>query len=405
MENKYTGRSVAFLHHQLALGGSERVSYDAALYFRGLGIRSYFIAADCDEERWLGSERSEFPLIRLPEKGKNKCFISPNVEVLIEAIKEHQIDILFVAVPDKVLPKRIQAETSCKVVFWLHNVPYMEGITKLESYRTQGERKLYNRLMWHLIHQPRLLWGDRLMKRWQDAYEQKLKCYDAVLVLVDGYKRQLVEDLSLSQQLTDKVFVKTNILRIDKPQVRLDEKRKQIIYMGRLSRSDKRIDRLLRVWQKTMKVLTDWELLIYGSGAKEERYLRQLAESLRLERCRFCGYASVPNQVYQTASVLCMTSSYEGLPLAMMEAQTYGVVPMCFDVCAGVREVVGVDEEAGLLIKPFDLDEYAIRLIRLCQDDNLRANLQAKCALKAENYRNLEIDQREWQAILQNMLI
>lgn len=393
--NKYAGRRVAFLHHQLALGGSERVSYDAACYLQGLGIKSYFFAARYDEQKWIEAGARLFPVIRLPKHGKNHCFTSPNVDTIIEHIRKECIEVLFVAVPDTTLPRRVQEATDCRVVFWLHSVPYFEAITKIESYRTQGERSWYNRLMWQLIHRPRLVWGDRLLKYWQKQYLEKLSTYDATIVLTESYREQLIGELNLSPELSARILVKTNLLDVE-PQPILT-KQKQIIYMGRLSRSDKRIDRLLSVWARVMHDLLDWELIIYGSGEKEERYLRRLASRLDLVRCRFAGFISKPLEAYRTATLCCMTSSYEGWGLVLVEAQNQGVIPMAFDSSAGIRTILS--EGGGILVPAFDLEAYANTLKQVCQDQDRLKALQASCLQKRYTFSR-EQEQEEWSKIL-----
>lgn len=395
----YQGRRVAFLHHQFTLGGSERVSYSAACYLEGLGIESYFFAHRFDTERWLGSGAKLFPMIELPAAGKNSAFAPENVPVLIEHIRKERIEVLFVGVPDKRLPKEVQQATGCKVVLWLHSVPYHEAIVKIESRRTQGERSWGNRLMWELFHRPRLLWGNRHIKYWQGLYRDKLATYDATLVLVEGFREQLIHELKLPEELARKIFVKTNCLELaTNPQLR---KKKQIIYMGRLSRSDKRIDRLLRVWAMVQDRLPEWELHIYGSGDKEKKFLLPLAERLGLKRCTFKGFAPTPTLVYQEAAIIAMTSSYEGFPLALSEAQNRGVVPISLDSSAGIRAIVG--DGAGVLVPMIELERYAEELYRLATDETYYRALQTKSLERRALYDSAVVDAREWQAILAHL--
>lgn len=395
LQTQYAGRRVAFLHHQLSLGGSERVSYDAACFLQGLGIESYFFTAHYDEERWLEAGAKLFPVVRLPKRGKNHCFTSPNIEVIIESILREDIRLLFVAVPDTGLPTKIQQATRCRVVFWLHSVPYFEAITKIESYRTQGQRSWYNRLMWQLLHRPRLLWGNKYLRHWQERYRERLSVYDATILLGEGYRRQIIADLQLSESLASRLLVKHNLMDIAvAPQL---SKQKQIIYMGRLSRSDKRIDRLLLVWARVMHKLPDWELLIYGSGDKEGRFLRRLADKLKLKRCTFAGFISKPIDAYNTAAICCMTSSYEGFPLALTEAQNQGVIPIAFDASRGIRTILA--DGGGVLVPAFDLDAYAEQLLRLCLDEDYRKAKQ-QAVLQRRWAFSREYEREEWAEIL-----
>lgn len=397
----YSGRRIAFLHHQLALGGSERVSYEAACHLQGLGLSCCFFAASYDQERWQAAGAQDFPVYLLPGAGKNTCFVSPSLDALIQYIKELSIEVLFVAIPDVVLPNRIKAETSCRIVYWLHSLPYFEAITKIESYRTQGERRWYSRLLWELVQKPRLLWSNRLVRQWQSRYLEKLRVYDAMIVLCPGYRETLIRDLALSEADAKRIFVKTNVTQPN-PSPCL-EKAKEIVYMGRLSRSDKRIDRLLRVWAMVQKQLPEWHLRIYGSGDKEERYLRRLAQDLRLERCTFEGFAPQPREVYQGAAILCMTSSYEGWGLVLAEGQAEGLVPIAFDVCEGIRQIMGEADKASL-IKPFDLDAYAAELLRLCQDPEYYQAHQAYALQRSISLCDRERLALEWEAILNYLL-
>lgn len=399
LQTQYAGRRVAFLHHQLSLGGSERVSYDAACFLQGLGIESYFFAALYDKERWLESGAKLFPVIQLPKRGKNHCFTSPNVDVIIESILREDITLLFVAVPDTGLPTRIQQATGCRVVFWLHSIPYFEAITKIESYRTQGERSWYNRLIWQLLHRPRLLWGNRYLHYWHEKYRERLNAYDVTIVLDGGYRQQIIDELQLSEVIASRLLVKHNLMEIATSPIL--SKQKQIIYMGRLSRSDKRIDRLLLVWSRVMHKLPDWELRIYGSGDKEERFLRQLARNLKIERCTFEGFISKPIEAYNTAAICCMTSSYEGWGLALTEAQNQGVIPIAFDSSWGIRTILA--DGGGVLVPAFDMDAYAKQLLRLCLDEDYREAMQ-QTVLQRRWAFSRKHENEEWTSILDRCL-
>lgn len=178
--------------------------------------------------------------------------------------------------------------------------------------------------------------------------------------------------------------------------------------MGRLVRGEKRVDRLLHIWSKAQHHLPEWQLRIYGSGEEEEQ-LKGLTQELGLLRCHFEGQVQYPDVAYRSATVLCMTSNYEGFPLAMVEAQCHGVVPMAFDVSTGIRYVVGeyiaADGSnrhrcrAGVLLPAFDLDAYAEELVALCQDEDALRELQVSCLAKAEDYAPM-VNDAQWLDIL-----
>lgn len=87
-------------------------------------------------------------------------------------------------------------------------------------------------------------------------------------------------------------------------------KAKNIIFVGRLQNSIKRIDLLLQVWRRVQGLLPDWALHILGEG-RDGEVLRRMAHSLGLENVHFVGHVN-PQGHLEKASILCMTSLSEG---------------------------------------------------------------------------------------------
>ena len=88
--------------------------------------------------------------------------------------------------------------------------------------------------------------------------------------------------------------------------------------------------------------------------------------------------------------------------MVLAEAQNHGVVPMAFACSSGVRAVLGEDERAGVLIRPFSLSQYARRLVRLCRDTDYRAKLQQGCLSKRLEY-GPERSREVWAEIFQRL--
>ena len=66
---------------------------------------------------------------------------------------------------------------------------------------------------------------------------------------------------------------------------------------------DKRVDRLLAIWEKCQDSLKDWELIIIGEG-EERTNLENLAKKMNLQRLVFAGYISNMEPYYQNASII-----------------------------------------------------------------------------------------------------
>lgn len=175
-----------------------------------------------------------------------------------------------------------------------------------------------------------------------------------------------------------------------------------MLYIGRLSYADKRVDRLLEIWRRVQDGFPDWHLRIVGDGEEADN-LKCTAAEMHLERISFEGATGDPWKFYRSASVLCLTSSIESWGLVLTEAQQSGTIPVAFDCSAGVGEILSPSWQCGVLITPFDLDEYAEALARLMRDEQLRKEMAKKCIRKSELY-SLESVGAQWERLLENLI-
>jgi glycosyltransferase involved in cell wall biosynthesis len=179
-------------------------------------------------------------------------------------------------------------------------------------------------------------------------YREQIEKADWYVVLDDAFKKEL--EFKLYQGVPQsKIRVIPNPLK--KATTLQIPKQKQVLYIGRLTAEPKRVDRLLRIWASIEKQVPDWTLKIVGDG--EERIkLENLAASLQLKNVCFEGFQS-PEPYYQAASILCLTSTYEGAPMVIPEAQSYGTVPIVFGSVESMFSLID-NEKSGLIIPPFD---------------------------------------------------
>jgi len=81
-------------------------------------------------------------------------------------------------------------------------------------------------------------------------------------------------------------------------------------------------------------------------------------------------------ELYAEAEVACVPSLYEGFSLPAVEAMACGV-PVVGTTGGAVPEVIGRDDESGLLVPPGDVDALAHALLRALGDPGLRARIGA----------------------------
>ena len=153
------------------------------------------------------------------------------------------------------------------------------------------------------------------------------------------------------------------------------QKKRELLFVGRLEFSHKRPDYLLRIWAKLEAHFPAWTLRLVGSG-KDEAALRELAGTLGLQRVAFEGFQKNPQSFYREASIFCMTSAYEGFPMVLAEAAAFGCVPVAFESFAALRDIID-DGENGFVVPAFNFEKFAEKLAALMTDDALRERLAA----------------------------
>ena len=131
---------------------------------------------------------------------------------------------------------------------------------------------------------------------------------------------------------------------------RADLTAKTVLAAGRLVRQ-KGYDRLIRTWVRVAPEHPDWRLVIYGEGPKRA-WLEGLISRFGLEDVvTLPGPAEDLGAEMAKASIFVLSSRWEGLPLALLEAMGVGMAVVSFDCPTGPADVID-DHRNGLLIRP-----------------------------------------------------
>ncbi len=110
-----------------------------------------------------------------------------------------------------------------------------------------------------------------------------------------------------------------------------------------------------------------------GSGVEETRRLtRQLALGDRVE---FTGWLEAQRKraTLAGATIFVLPSYVEGMPMALLEAMSFGL-PVIATPVGGVPEIV-THEVDGLLVPPGDIDALGAAIVRLMSEPGLRERL------------------------------
>lgn len=172
---------------------------------------------------------------------------------------------------------------------------------------------------------------------------------------------------------------------------------KTILTVGRLTHV-KGFDLLINAWSKIAQQVPDWKVVIVGSG-EDELMLKQMAKDLHVEdSIVFAGQQKDMDQFYRQVSFFCMSSRFEGLPMVLLEAQSYGLPIVAFDCDTGPRELINIHN--GWLVEPDNIEKLSTTLLRVINLDDRSYNTKVKDSLL--NIKNFSIEStvRFWEKVI-----
>ena len=227
---------------------------------------------------------------------------------------------------------------------------------------------------------------------------------DLYMVLSSSFVKKFKEFTGITHP--SHLQVLTNPVTIDSSSYdySLSKKQKEIIYMGRIDFNQKRVYRVVDTWAKLEPVFPDWKLTIVGDGTARKD-IEKLVKEYGLQRVSFEGFQQ-PKPYYERASILMLTSEYEGFPLVLAECMSFGVIPVVYDSYSAVRDIIE-DGKDGVVIpyekNGYDADNAAGMLAKVMQNDSLR-NMMALAAVEKSKAYSIERIYQEWMSTLTSLL-
>ncbi len=143
---------------------------------------------------------------------------------------------------------------------------------------------------------------------------------------------------------------------------------KSIVAVGRLS-EQKNFTLLLDAFAEVADEFPEYKLKIFGKGPLEAS-LKEYAKEIGVaDRAEFMGYVlNMPEQL-ERASMFVLSSKFEGMPNALMEAMAIGLPCISTDCPAGGSAFLIEDGENGLLVPVNDKTQMAVAMRRILSDE------------------------------------
>ncbi len=123
-----------------------------------------------------------------------------------------------------------------------------------------------------------------------------------------------------------------------------------------------------------LKAAPDEQLLIYGEGDTEP-YIELIKNLGVEENIHFMGTTNDVASVLKKAKAFLMTSDYEGMPNALLEAMAVGLPCICTDCPCGGPKMVITHGENGVLVPVGNEEELIRSLLEIHHNETYRTKL------------------------------
>lgn len=380
-------------HISKTRGGVDKVTTTLAEELTRRGYSIYFVSQWAPDKSEKLGERSYI----LPE---NKEYSEKNKEFLAELYKKNGIE-LIINQADSINLFNLIADScgTIPIVSCIHSDPIylIKGLQDCWD-----EWKLKKKWEFRILfpfYLAKILYIYHSRKKFlRNKYIELYSRSDAVILLSELFKKNFIRYSGIKD--TSKLYAVPNPNTYLGYTGNTQAKEDLIIFVGRLD-FQKRVDRLLKIWESASREHKSWKLKIIGDGDHADFY-KTYAKKLNLRNIEFVGHAD-PTEYYKKAKILCMTSTHEGFGMVITEALQFNVIPMLYNSYESCNDIIE-DNKNGILITPFSIYEYVSRLIGLMEEPESIERIQdgIKRFNNEDKFNRIPIA-NEWEKIIKRV--
>lgn len=163
--------------------------------------------------------------------------------------------------------------------------------------------------------------------------------------------------------------------------------RRVITFVGRLD-EQKGVSWLVDQMPRIAAGAPDCELLLVGEGPERAALERQVAARSLGERVHFAGFRQDVPEILAASHVCVLTSKWEGMPNALLEAMASGKAVVATDV-EGVAEALG-PAAAAQVVPTGDAEAFVNKVVAMLNDPAMRTRLGVENQARARQFFSLE---------------
>ena len=215
-----------------------------------------------------------------------------------------------------------------------------------------------------------------------------VRCFD--LVVVRGTKaKKFIRSIGYTGELA----IVTGSIGEITPQKEKEHRAIDIIFVGRLAEV-KRPEMIVEIISIVKKQHPEIQGVFLGDGPLREKLQTMVRDKDLVDNISLPGAVNDVASYLRRTKVFVLTSEDEGMSIAMLEAMASGVVPVVSDV-GDLGDIVR-NGETGYLVTDDRIDDFALHIMRLMEDNVLRERLSANAMRASLAKSSVQAVSREW---------
>ena len=151
---------------------------------------------------------------------------------------------------------------------------------------------------------------------------------------------------------------------------------KSFVSVGRLS-PQKNYESLIAAWSIVQEKHPDWIMNIWGDGELRDLLERKIRLYGVEKTFKLNGRTNRVDKEYLKNSAFVMSSKYEGFPMVLLEASSFGLPLISYSCYCGPRDIIE-DGKNGFLVESGDENALAERICTVIEDVQLRKRMGIK---------------------------
>ncbi|MBQ2986540.1 MAG: glycosyltransferase family 4 protein [Tyzzerella sp.] len=164
------------------------------------------------------------------------------------------------------------------------------------------------------------------------------------------------------------------------------EENDSIVVIGRLQ-PQKNPSLVLNAYRQIKEEFPTTTLDFYGEGELKENLIKTINRYGLQDNVFFHGQVSNTSEILASAKVYVLSSDYEGMPNALMEAMAVGIPIISTNCPCGGPKCLIENSEQGFLVNVGDANEIAEHLRIILSEKTLRDKMRVAARKRAEDFK------------------